>query len=317
MPSTIENVKYSLPLAAAPRALRAKMAEIGPIWGTNIRAHSDIVKSAYATLLAAAPKGSVGVTRDVAYGTHPRQVLDIFAPQDTANAPVVMFVHGGAFIRGDKCTTTEIYDNVLYWFARQGYLGFNIEYRLAPDAPYPGGADDVALAMGWLHQNAARLGADPARIFLVGHSAGGTHVASYAYDPQPGYFGRHAAAIVLISARLRADQLPENPNAPGVRAYFGDDVGRYEERSPVNFGASSDLPVFIVNAEFENPLLDVYGLELAHNIAFARRRAPRYLQMAGHNHMSIMAHFNTEEEILGREILAFFRNDVSQASVRS
>ncbi|MEO8740176.1 MAG: alpha/beta hydrolase [Casimicrobiaceae bacterium] len=299
-------MKHALPLAGAPRAVQATMAEIGPIWATNIRAHSDRVKAAYAPLLVTAPKDAITVSRNCAYGAHPRQVLDVFRPEGVIGAPVVVFVHGGAFVRGDKCTSTEIYDNVLYWFARQGYLGINVEYRLAPEASYPAGAVDVALAVAWLRENVARFGGDPSRLLLIGHSAGGTHVASYAYDPLPGYLGEYATAIVLISARLRADQAPENPNASGVKAYFGDDVARYDERSPGNFGAASELPVFIVNAEFENPLLDVYGLELAHNIAVARGKAPRYLRLAHHNHMSIMAHFNTEEEILGREILDFF-----------
>ena len=73
--------------------------------------------------------------------------------------------------------------------------------------------------------------------------------------------GCYVNAVVLVSARLRADQLPENPNAAGVRAYFGDDVSRYEQRSPVSFAGCNELPTFIVTAEFENPLLDLYGLE--------------------------------------------------------
>ena len=292
------------------------MAELGPIWASNIRAHSDLVKAAYAPLLAAAPKDAVTVSRNCAYGAHPRQVLDVFRPDGATSAPVVVFVHGGAYVRGDKCASAEIHDNVLYWFARQGCVGINVEYRLAPEASYPAGAVDVALALAWLRENAARFGGDPSRLLLMGHSAGGTHVASYAYDPAPGYLGEYATAIVLISARLRADQSPENPNAPGVKAYFGDDTARYDARSPVNFGAASVLPVFIVNAEFENPLLDVYGLELAHNIAVARRKAPRYLRLAQHNHMSIMAHFNTEEEILGREILDFFHGAMAHRDPR-
>jgi acetyl esterase/lipase len=218
----------------------------------------------------------------------------------------VVFVHGGAFVRGDKQASPEIYDNLLYWFAKQGYLGINIEYRLAPESAYPGGADDVALAMAWLHTNAAAHGGDPAKLFLIGHSAGGTHVASYVFDPALGYFGQHTAGAVLISARLRADVSPENPNAEGVRAYFGDDPARYEQRSPVSHAASSRLPVFIVTAEFENPLLDVYGLEMAHQLSLARRQAPRYRQMRGHNHMSVVAHFNSGEDALGREIVDFF-----------
>lgn len=282
------------------------MAGIGPVWGSDIQKHSQMVKDAYAPLLAHAPTHGVSVTRDVAYGPHVRQVVDIFRPQNAANAPVVVFVHGGAFIRGDKRTSPYIYDNVLYWFARQGYLGINVEYRLAPEAAYPAGADDVASVMAWLDKNVRDYGGDPAKLFLIGHSAGGTHVASFAFDPALAYRGKHAAALVLISARLRADQSAENPNLAGVKAYFGEDIAHYEARSPVNFGARCDLPVFIVNAEYENPLLDVYGLELAHNISLARRKAPRYLRLARHNHMSIMAHFNTGEEILGREIVDFF-----------
>ncbi|MCY7308547.1 MAG: hypothetical protein LH632_20915 [Rhodoferax sp.] len=66
------------------------------------------------------------------------------------------------------------------------------------------------------------------------------------------------------------------------------------------------MPTFVVTAEFENPLLDGYGLEFAHRIGLARRRAPRYLSLRRHNHVSMLAHFNTPEEFLGREILDFF-----------
>ena len=118
--------------------------------------------------------------------------------------------------------------------------------------------------------------------------------------------GRRRAGAGRRSARLRADQLPENPNAAGVRAYFGDDVSRDEQRSPVSFAGCNALPAFIVTAEFENPLLDLYGLEFAHRIALARRRAPRYLQMPGHNHISIMANFSSGEDSLGLAIPDFF-----------
>ena len=304
-----------VPFSAAPEDLRTLMMRIGPIWGQDIRAHSALVKEAYRPLLAAAPKDGVEVIRDQPYGSNPRQVFDLFLPDAGKGAtgsgrgrPVVVFVHGGAFVRGDKRTGEHLYDNVAFWFAREGCIGVNLEYRLAPDAPYPAGADDLAAAVDWLHRKVARHGGDPGRIFLVGHSAGGTHVASYACDPALGYFGVHVAGIVLISARLRADDLPGNPNADGVRAYFGKDAELHARRSPVTHCASCKLPVFIVIAEYENPLLDVYGLEMAHGLGEATGRAPRLLWMKGHNHMSVVAHFNTGEEYLGREILAFFES---------
>jgi hypothetical protein len=69
---------------------------------------------------------------------------------------------------------------------------------------------------------------------------------------------------------------------------------------------ASDLPVMLAIAQYENPLLDLYGLEAAHRIAVARRKAPRFMRLAGHNHISIVAHFNTIEDALGREMLDFF-----------
>jgi len=305
------------PFHGTPEEVRTLLRKIGPIWGRDIRAHSALVKQAYRPLLAAAPKNGIEVIRDQPYGSQPRQVLDLFLPMPGAGIdqpaksagkrrPVVAFVHGGAFVRGDKRTDEQMYDNVLYWFARKGYIGVNIEYRSAPGAPYPGGADDVAAAIDWLHREITHRDGDPDRMFLVGHSAGGTHAATYACDPAVGYLGAHVAGLVLISARLRADDLPENPNADGVRAYFGKDAECYERRSPVTHCDTCRLPVLIVIAEHENPLLDVYGLEMAFRLGKARRKAPGLLWVKGHNHMSVVAHFNTAEEYLGREILEFF-----------
>jgi acetyl esterase len=293
--------------AALDEASRRQMAEIGLVWGRDIVKNRDMVLRAYDPVLAGSPKAGVTVTRDIPYGSHARQILDFFLPAGATNAPVVVFVHGGIFLRGDKCISNEVYDNVLYWFARQGFIGINMEYRLAPGSPWPGGAEDLGLAIAWARANVARHGGDPRSIFAIGHSAGGTHVGTYAYDPAAGYLGRDLKGIVLLSSRSRIDVLPENPAASGVRAYFGDDASVYEARSPLTHAAASTLPVMIAVAEFENPLLDLYGLELAHRIAIARRRAPRFIWLAGHNHISLVAHFNTVEDNLGREIVEFTR----------
>ena len=292
--------------AALSEENRRLMETIGPLWGRDIQKYRDHVVAAYSPILALAPKSGVDVVRDASYGPHARQVVDVFTPAGARKAPVVLFVHGGAFVRGDKRINDEIYDNVLFWFARHGMVGVNVEFRLAPEGVWPAGADDIASVITWVKANIAGLGGDPESIFVIGHSAGGTHVATHAYDPAAGYLGRDVKGIVLLSARLTADVLPENPNAAGVRAYFGIDESLYEARSPMAHAAASALPVMIAIAEYENPLLDLYGLELAHRIAVARRRAPRFMRLAGHNHISMVAHFNTGEDLLGRAILEFF-----------
>lgn len=299
----------SISLSTLPLAAQAEFDRIGPIWGSDIQKHRDIVLAAYDPILAKAPKEGVTITRDHAYGRHPRQVLDLYQPTLAAAgkpAPVVIFMHGGAFVRGDKRASNEVYDNVLIWCARHGYVGVNLEFRLAPEAVYPAGADDLASSIAWVKTNIARFGGDAQTIFVIGHSAGGTHVGTYAYDPGAGYLGRDLAGIVLISARLRADVSEENPNASAVRAYFGNDESLYETRSPLAHAGSSTLPVFLVTAEFENPLLDLYGLECAHRIAVAHRRAPRFMWLPRHNHVSIVAHINSGEDFLGNAMLEFF-----------
>ena len=295
------------PLANLPEAARRKLAEIGPVWGTDIQRHRDLVLQIYRPLLAAAPKAGVEVTRGIAYGARPRQILDVYRRAGAASVPIVLFVHGGAFVRGDKDVTDEVYANVCYYVARHGYLALNVEYRLAPESRYPGGAEDLAGAIAWAKRSARDFGGDPERLFLVGHSAGSTHVAGYAWDPNmPVRADPAVKGIVLISGRLRADARPDNPNAAGVRAYFGDDESQYEARSPVTYAGASQLPVFLAIAEYENPLLDVYGAETLHRIAVARGRAPRFLRLPRHNHISIVAHVNTEEDILGAEMRDFF-----------
>lgn len=311
------------PLGSLSATLRQRFAQIGPVWGRDINTHRDLVIDAYSPLVGAARDAgeSFEMARDVAYGGHERQRLDVFASSGTreaGNADVVLFVHGGAFLRGSKSFNGLIYDNVSRWFARQGCVALNVEYRLAPEAPYPAGADDIAAALAWAYAHVAEFGGNPHRIFLVGHSAGGAHVATYLCDPLFAELRESAAAVtgaVLISARLAADVLPDNPNAAGVRAYFGTDETRYAARSPLTHAAHVNTPLMVVVAEYENPYLDAYGAAFFERVLQARqragdaapKRAPRFLQMLRHNHTSVVAHFDSGETLLGDAMLDFFR----------
>ncbi len=300
--------------AGLDSATQRELDEIGARWGRDIQAHRDRVLALYRPYLEQASKEGVTATRNLAYGEDPRHRIDLFQPQGARAAPVVIFFHGGAFVRGAKEVDTQVYANVLYYFARAGCLGINAEYRLAPAIVHPQGAADVRAVVAWARANAAQHGGDPERIFLVGHSAGATHVATYACDPiarPPG--GSGISGLVLLSGRLRVDARPDNPNAAGVRAYFGDDAACYEADSPVTHAARLDVPLLLAIAQYENPLLDIYGAEFLHRVAAARGRAPRFIQLPRHNHISMAAHFNTGEDDLGREILDFIAT--SRASV--
>ncbi len=123
-------------------------------------------------------------------------------------SPVVIFVHGGAYVGGDK----SYYGNVTTWFARQGRAGVNATYRLAPSAKWPAATEDIAGMVKWTRENATRIWRRSHRIVLIGHSAGATHVANYLFNKglQPSG-GPGVAGTVLISGRYRLSYDPADP----------------------------------------------------------------------------------------------------------
>ena len=294
-----------------PAALRELMAQIGPQWASNTAGHIKMMVDAFSELLRSARDAGAGMeeTRDIAYGRDDaRQVLDVYRPRDAAHAPLALFFHGGAFTDGEKNRTPEIHANICRHFARNGVIGVNVEYRQAPKWTYPSGSQDVALAVRWARENAARFGGDAGRIFIIGSSAGAAHTGSYAYDSRlqpPG--GPAIAGHIVISGRVRADNRPDNPNARKVEAYYGTDASRYDDVSPVSHVQRGGVPTMIAIAEYENPLIDVYCAELYYRLAQANGRASRFLRLSGHNHASIHAHIGTTETLLGTELLEFVR----------
>jgi acetyl esterase len=130
------------------------------------------------------------------------------------------------------------------------------------------------------------------------------------FDPAIGVIpSTGVRGLVLLSARLRADIHPDNPNAKNVGAYFGEDSSLLEERSPISYAHRCQTPLFVGVAQFENRLLDQYGLEFALGVARGAGRMPRVVQCWHHNHTSIVAHFGSPDEKLGNEILDFIQSE--------
>jgi acetyl esterase/lipase len=296
-------------LPAIPADLLELMADIGPRWRDNISQNVGLMAAHFTALHATTSKEGAQVIPGLSYGPHDRQEVDVFLParrQDAGALPALLFVHGGAFVEGDRNRTDQVYANVLHYFARNNVVGVNIGYRLAPDAVWPDASLDVAAAVALIKQSAGQFGIDPNRIFLMGHSAGAAHAASYAYDKrlQP-KDGPGLAGLIVVSGRVRADNRQDNPNAAKVEVYYGKDSSLFEDRSPISYVREDSPPTLVAWAEFENPLLDVYSAELTYRLALAKGRSPSVVWLKGHNHSSIVGHINTADEELGRAILKF------------
>jgi acetyl esterase/lipase len=172
-------------------ALLAACSQMPPEIAEQVKAIGPVIdppKTAaiYAPLQQKEPHQGVKVTRDIKYGPDPLQALDLFVPEAGGTVrPVLIFVRGGAFFTGNKrAPGSPFYDNVMLAAAGEGIIGVNLNYRLAPKHMWPAGAVDVGEAVRWVQRNIASHGGDPKRVFLMGHSAGAVHTASYIAFPE-------------------------------------------------------------------------------------------------------------------------------------
>ncbi len=123
------------------------------------------------------------VQKDVAYGSLPRQKLDIYTPEGKAPPggwPVVVFFYGGSWNTGERAD----YHFVGEAMASRGIITLVADYRLYPHVRYPDFLIDSADALDWGLDHAAELGGNPKRVFVMGHSAGGYNAAMLALDPR-------------------------------------------------------------------------------------------------------------------------------------
>lgn len=89
--------------------------------------------------------------------------------------PAVLHTHGGGYVIGTPLMDIPKLQQLA---ARHDCLVVSVDYRLAPETPYPGALEDNYAALKWLHANASALGVDPGRIAVMGESAGGGHAAA-------------------------------------------------------------------------------------------------------------------------------------------
>jgi len=128
---------------------------------------------------ATVPSNTHTVLRDEAYGPAERQRMDVYQPVGAdADAPMAVFFYGGSWSSGERAD----YKFVGEALASRGIVTVIADYRLSPEVRYPVFLQDCALAVRWARDNAQRLGASPARLFVTGHSAGAYNAAMLALD---------------------------------------------------------------------------------------------------------------------------------------
>lgn len=197
------------------------------------------------------PGGLTDGARDVAYGRHPRQRMDIYVPQGGGtDRPVVFFIYGGSWANGSK----ETYAFVGEAFAARGFVTVIADYRLVPEARFPVFIEDGALALRFVRDNIARYGGAPRQVHVIGHSAGAYNAMMLTLDR------RYLAAAGLPSRYIRSavglsgpyDFLPLDIEV--TKAAFGN-ARDLAQTQPINFARSDAPPILLVTGSDDTTVL--------------------------------------------------------------
>jgi acetyl esterase/lipase len=259
----------------------------------------------YAPLQEKEPYPNVKVERDVKYGPADRNLLDVFTPETASSGrPVLIFVHGGAFIGGNKhLPGSPFYDNIMLWAVKNGYVGVNVTYRLAPQSTWPAGAEDLGLAVQWVSDKIGTRGGDPGHVFLMGHSAGAVHVASYVSHPE--FFKVNGGGIKGAITVSGIYDLTAGQVGDPEKAYFGADPSLYPARSSLEGLLATKIPLMIATAELDPPGFSAQFDLLKNATCKAASGCARAVVLPQHSHMSEVYSINTADDRLTREILDF------------
>jgi acetyl esterase/lipase len=316
-----------------------------PLWGPLESAASRVYE--------------VESVRDVPYYTGPgaddyRHQLDLYLPRGVRRFPVVVLVHGGAWVVGDK-RCCGLYSSVGQFLASQGIGVVMPNYRLSPDVRHPEHVRDVARAVAWTRRYAAELGGDPDQLFLVGHSAGGHLVALLATDDtwldEEGLTRSALRGVVAVSGvyhipegplqvalggtsarSFRLDELfpirgtSEGILAPGawlggiplrVNVFgpaFGDHPHGRLVASPL-FHVQRGLPPFLIlYAERDLPTLSNMAEDF-HQALVSQGNEAHLVRVAGRNHNSVMFRAVTPDDPVARAIVGFIREHGPRGTV--
>ena len=149
---------------------------------------------------------------------------DICVPKGAGPYPTLVYLHGGGWVSGTSKTHTKL----CMEFAAAGYLTVNVDYRLAPEHPFPAGLDDCVFASKWTAENAKRWNGDADRMAIGGDSAGGNLTAATLIS-LAGQSGapKFKAALLLyamldIPRALKASDGNPEITRMMIKAYLGD-----------------------------------------------------------------------------------------------
>ncbi len=214
---------------------------------------------------------------------------DVSVPKGAGPFPATIYLHGGGWVAG----SSKSHRKLGMQFAEAGYLTFNLDYRLAPEYPFPAGFEDCVFAVHWVHENARRWNGDASRMVIGGDSAGANLAAAtaLAIGRSPGV---RLKALLLLYGLYDIRAMMERGRDSGVpgtnRNYLGEDYERKLDDprvSPIRGVKPGALPpTFIIAGTEDNLLPESYAMaealrkaEIPHEVHVLEDMPHAFMQM--------------------------------------
>ena len=215
------------------------------------------------------PRKGYSVQENVAYGLRARHRLDLFRTQTPReHRPLILFVHGGAWMHGDK----KDYRFIGEAFAKEGFDVAVINYHLAPEHIFPASIDDLSLALNYLNVHQLKYQISTEKVVLMGHSAGAFNVMSALYHPKPYEIQCRSqiTAIIGLAGPYHFDYKGDS-----ICADAFDQNRPYQEVMPYYFVESNTVKHYLLVAEND----DVVGLSNAVDLDRRLKEKGNYSQL--------------------------------------
>jgi acetyl esterase/lipase len=260
------------------------------------------------------------IHRDVPYregSTLPKNQLDLFLPSGR-DWPVLIFVHGGGWTKGDKSLRVggaDVYGNIGRFYAAHGIGVAVVNYRLLPGVTWQEQLDDVAAATAWVQSHIAAYGGNPRRLFISGHSAGGQLAARVALDPRLlEHYGLSTSnvcgAICVSGAGFDlADEKTYELGASRAKyeqIFGGADKDWKKEGSPVTYVRPGAPPFLILYAGGEKKPLQRQAQRLGEVLSTTGIKN-QVIVVLGENHERIVLTLSRSDRTAGPAILNFIQ----------
>ncbi len=227
-----------------------------------------------------------------AYGSSVNEKLDVFAPTNAKDLPVMIFIHGGEWRVGSK----DAYSSLALPFIQSNAICVVLGFDNIPPNTMSGMVGQVRRAIAWVYKNAKQIGADPNNMYISGHSSGG-----------------HLTSMMLVT-EWQKQGLPANlfnggvvlsgwtnlyPDSISIRQkYLKLTPNDIKEFSPVDYAQNVSCPVIVAYGALESPYMQMQSEIWAKKLRSHSRLAGSY-RVANHNHYQMPSLFtNTNNQII-------------------